>query len=253
MKRRYLNVIAGALLFCLPVLLLGTETADRYAHGLDAYQNSQYALAIQEFESVLAANWEAPELYYNLGNAYYREGAVAGAVWAFEQCLRLDPGHSDAAYNLELANVKVVDRINMPDPPLILHIYRLIKQWLTPRGWIFLFLSILLLFSITFASRKIFDLPWVIHFNWIFVPGLILVLLIGIDAISNRYSISEGIIYTPVAQAYSAPDEYATKLFEVHAGLKIQIVGSTTDWYEIELLDGNTGWIPAVGLRLLTH
>ncbi|SVD84850.1 uncharacterized protein METZ01_LOCUS437704, partial [marine metagenome] len=55
-----------------------------YEKGLDAYRNNQHDLAIQEFETILNNNWDSPELYYNLGNAFYRRGNTSGAVWAYE-------------------------------------------------------------------------------------------------------------------------------------------------------------------------
>ena len=59
-------------------------------------------------------------MYYNLGNAFYRSGNIAGAVWAFESCLKLHPNHLDAKYNLMLANLKVIDKVDLPEPPIYL-------------------------------------------------------------------------------------------------------------------------------------
>ena len=94
------------LLFIIGIPLFAVEEgiSEFYKNGMDAYKKGQYDLAIQEFESILSDNWGSPELYYNLGNAYYRVGDTPGAVWAFESCLKLSPTHSDAQYNLELAN-----------------------------------------------------------------------------------------------------------------------------------------------------
>ena len=101
------------LLFFIGIPLFAVEEgiSQYYKNGMDAYKKGQYELAIQEFESILSNNWDSPELYYNLGNAFFRSGNTAGAVWAFESCLNLSPTHSDAKYNLKLANLKVIDRM----------------------------------------------------------------------------------------------------------------------------------------------
>ena len=93
-----LNKIFIILYLSLPLLAVEIETSKIYENGIDAYRKGQYDLAIQEFESILLDNWDSPELYYNLGNAFYRSVNIAGAVWAFESCLKLSPTHEDAKY-----------------------------------------------------------------------------------------------------------------------------------------------------------
>ena len=108
------------LLFLYPLFAVTENMNLHYEKGVNAYRNNQYDLAIQEFESILDNNWDSPELYYNLGNAYYRNGNTSGSVWAYESCLRLSPIYADAEYNLKLANLKVKDRVDLPAPPIYL-------------------------------------------------------------------------------------------------------------------------------------
>ena len=115
-----LNKILVILSLSSPLFAVQDETLRTYENGMDSYRRGQYDLAIQEFESILSNNWDSPELYYNLGNAFYRSGNIAGAVWAFESCLKLSPTHQDAIYNLKLANLKVIDRMDLPAPPFYL-------------------------------------------------------------------------------------------------------------------------------------
>ena len=153
------NKIFIILFLSLPLLAVEVETSKIYANGMDAYRKGQYNLAIQEFESILLDNWDSPELYYNLGNAFYRSGIIAGAVWAFESCLKLSPTHEDAKYNLRLANLKVIDRMDSPEPPIYLKWYLSIKEQFTPSTWINISLFIVLIFSIMItASRMISSL-----------------------------------------------------------------------------------------------
>ena len=140
------KLILITAIFIIPVFAVQEGISLHYGIGMDAYRKGQYELAIQEFESILSDNWESPELYYNLGNAYYRVENTPGAIWAFESCLKLYPKHSDAKYNLMLANLKVIDRVNLPEPPIYLKWYLNIKDQFTPSTWINSSLFILMIF-----------------------------------------------------------------------------------------------------------
>ncbi|MEE9162184.1 MAG: tetratricopeptide repeat protein, partial [Candidatus Neomarinimicrobiota bacterium] len=73
------------------LLSAATPEEEVYLRGMEAHNNQQWSLATQEFERILRGGYEAELLYYNLGNAYYRAGDVAGAVWAYEKVLLLNP------------------------------------------------------------------------------------------------------------------------------------------------------------------
>ena len=143
------------IIFIFPLFALPNSIEQNYNKGLAALSNNQYDLAIQEFETILNSNWDSPELYYNLGNAYYRNGNTSGSVWAYESCLRLSPTFTDAEYNLKLANLKVKDRVDLPDPPIYLKWYMGIKERFTPSVWINLTLFILLLLSLLVTVSRI--------------------------------------------------------------------------------------------------
>ena len=148
----------------IPLFAVEEEISQHYKSGMDAYKKGQYDLAIQEFESILSSNWDSPELYYNLGNAFFRSGNTAGAVWAFESCLNLSPTHSDAKYNLKLANLKVIDRMDLPDPPLYLQWYLGLKEQFTPTTWINITLFIFFFFSLSVTINRLFLFSLVDYF-----------------------------------------------------------------------------------------
>lgn len=246
----------GHTLIVFSFLASGLSSADVslediYQRGLEAYQNEQWSLAIQEFESVLRSGYESDVLYYNLGNAYYRAGHVAGAVWAFEQALRLNPNDIDARYNLSLANLRVQDRIDLPNIPFYIRFYRAVRESLTPGEWIQWVSIVLFLVALSFALSRILQRTWL---GWAVIPGIavaILLFLIALDSITVTNRTREGIIYDQIVVAYSAPSVRATKLFELHEGLKVSIPEQNDEWFQIELLDGKTGWIPKDKLRQL--
>ena len=243
---------AGIILLGLAGFLSGSMPEEEtYARAMEAYANEQWLLAIQEFEAVLRSGYEAELLYYNLGNAYYRAGQVAGAVWAYEKALILNPNDEDARYNLAIANLRVQDRIEIPQPPFYIRFYRGMRESLTTGEWMLWVSIVLFVVALSYGLSRFMQRPWL---AWPVIPGTILAVvlfLIAMDRITIARRTQEGIIYNPEAAIFSAPSERSTKLFEIHEGLKVSITEQSEDWYQIELMDGKSGWLPADQLRLL--
>ena len=246
-----LNKIFIILFLSLPLLAVEVETSKIYENGMDAYRKGQYDLAIQEFESILLDNWDSPELYYNLGNAFYRSGIIAGAVWAFESCLKLSPTHEDAKYNLRLANLKVIDRMDLPEPPIYLKWYLSIKEQFTSSTWINISFFILLIFSIIMTASQMTSLLILQNIRGSIIVVFFMSLFLTIHSIWIDNSLNLGVIYTTKVEVRSEPNLFSTRLFEVHEGLRVSINQIADEWVEIELLDGKVGWIENVQIRMI--
>jgi tetratricopeptide (TPR) repeat protein len=241
------------LLFLMTFPLLAVEEgiSPIYQNGMDAYKNGQYDFAIQEYESILAKNWDSPELYYNLGNAFFRSGNTAGAVWAFESCLKLSPTHSDAQYNLKLANLKVIDRMDLPEPPIYLKLYLGMKEQFIPSAWINITLFIFLLFSLSVTINRFRFIPIVQKLKGLVITIFFISLLLTFHSIWTYNSLNLGVIYSQTVDVRSEPNTYSTRIFEVHEGLKVSVNQAEEEWVKIELLDGKTGWISENQIRLI--
>ena len=235
----------------IPLLAVHKEIPFHYKNGMDAYRVGHFDLSVQEFEIILENNWDSPELYYNLGNAFYRSGNTAGAVWAYESCLKLSPTHSNASYNLKLANLKVKDRVDLPKPPLYLKWYLGIKEQFTSSEWINISLFILLLFSLIATICRFLSNSVLINLRGIVLSVLFVVIFFTIHSIWTKSSVKEGIIYDMKVEVRSEPNPFSTRLFEVHAGLKVSVGQFSNDWISIELLDGKTGWVEDNDIRLI--
>lgn len=80
------------------------------AEGDSAYIRNDYASAIQIYENLLKKG-EAAEVYYNLGNSYYKADDIAKAILNYERALLLEPGNADIRANLEIARSKTIDKV----------------------------------------------------------------------------------------------------------------------------------------------
>jgi len=248
-------IIICSILFSTPVEYddSSAENLDTYYQsGLDYYQSRAYQNAKTSLEKVLENNWESPELYYNLGNVYYRLNDISGAVWAYEMCLHHAPTHEDAKFNLKLVNVNVKDRIAIPEAPIYLKLYMGIKERFTPNEWVKITLGLFVLFLLFVLVRKFWGYLWLLNISENFMLILICItFLFSLHSIWSDSNISQGIIYTQSVDVLSEPNTQSITLFQVHEGLKVSITQNSRNWVEIELVDGKSGWISGNQIRAI--
>lgn len=82
-----------------------TDATNSIKRANEMYKQGQYSDAAALYEEILK-NGVSPELYYNLGNSYYKADETGLAILNYERALRLDPGLNDASYNLISLNKK---------------------------------------------------------------------------------------------------------------------------------------------------
>ena len=206
---------------------------EKYDYALDAY------LAILE-------KVENPDLYFNIGNTYYRQGNLGQAIWAYEKGIQLSPLHKDLKYNLDFVNARVKDRIEVPKGILFIEMYRTIKRNVNLND-LLLWGGIMMLLASFATFFKVFNILDNIFAYRTTVILFIFSLLLHMIALDKYWEISdknEGIIISSIVNVRSAPIDRDEKIiFRIHEGLKVDIVQSQPGWFEIILLDGKKGWI----------
>ena len=206
---------------------------EKYDYALDAY------LAILE-------KVENPDLYFNIGNTYYRQGNLGQAIWAYEKGIQLSPLHKDLKYNLDFVNARVKDRIEVPKGILFIEMYRTIKRNVKLND-LLLWGGIMILLASFATFFKVFNILDNIFAYRMTVILFIFSLLLHMIALDKYWEISdknEGIIISSIVNVRSAPIDRDEKIiFRIHEGLKVDIVQSQPGWFEIILLDGKKGWI----------
>lgn len=225
------------------------------AQGDSAYMRNDYASAIQIYESLLKKG-EASEIYYNLGNSYYKADDIAKAILNYERALLLQPGNADIRANLEIARSKTVDKVaSVPDIFFVAWTKSLINC-LSVDVWaklgIVFFILLLVSFSLFFFSKQ------VVWKKSGFIAGvifLVFVILSNIFASEQKNELmnrNKAIILSPSVTVRSTPSESGTSLFVLHEGHKIEIKdNSMREWKEIRLEDGKVGWVPTSALEII--
>ena len=215
-----------------------------------AYADGRYDEAATIYQSLLDEQPNAT-LYYNLGNARFKQGELAQAILNYERALRLKPNYKDAKYNLAFAQSRIVD--NIPEQDFFLSSWaRTVRNQLSERTWIRLSIG---LFILALAGLLLFLLGramWVrktaFHTAWI---ALLFSLITGLNAASlhNRDTLrNEAIITQGVVNAKSSPDRSGTDLFTLHEGTKVTIRETIGEWVNVHV-GSNEGWIRSSNLE----
>ncbi len=250
-RRKSATVATIALLLMLPM----TASAVTKAEADSAYVREQYQQAINGYEALLKQGVSA-ELYYNLGNAYYRSENIPEAVLNYERALQLSPGDRDIRFNLQVARSKTIDKIVPESEMFFVTWYRSLVSIASADGWawtalIALAVTIILLLVYLFSDRL-----WLRKVGFFGgVALLVLFLLANIFAWQQRHDMlyrKGAIVFETAITVKSSPASNGTDLFILHEGTKVNIIDdSMKDWKEIRLADGKEGWIETKQIRII--
>ena len=251
-KRRSAKTVAVVLLmFVLPMAAQGATKAEADS----AYVRGQYQQAIALYEDLLKQGASA-DLYYNLGNAYYRTENIPEAVLNYERALLLSPGDRDIRFNLQIARSKTFDKIVPESEMFFVTWYRALVNMMSVDGWArtalaALALTIILLLVYLFSERL-----WMRKAG--FFGGVALLLLFVVANIfawqqkQDLLNRKGAIIFAPAVTVKSTPAANGTDLFILHEGTKVEITdGSMKEWKEIRITDGKEGWIESKHIRVI--
>ncbi len=216
-------------------------------NGNKAYQRGQYEEAISIYEKVIEQGKASAELYYNLGNAYYKAENIPSAILNYERALKLDPTNEDIIYNLKVSNNQIIDKIDELPKLFYQRWWISLKQLLAPDDWALLSI---ILFALFFVTIAIFLLSSSAVVRRVLLPiGIMLLFCTGIVFIvaQNTYihakNKNEGIVFAASLSVKSSPEESGIDLFVVHEGLKVKIIDELTGWKEIRIANGSKGWV----------
>ena len=209
-----------------------------------AYAEGRYEEAAAGYEALLAEQPDAT-LYYNLGNARFKQGELAQAILNYERALRLNPNDKDAQYNLAFAQSKITD--NIPDQEFFLLTWlRAVRNQLRESTWfglsVGLFVLALIGLLLFLLGREVWLRKTAFHTAWI---ALLFSLISGLNAVSlhQRDTLrNEAIIMQGIVNAKSSPDRSGTDLFSLHEGTKVSIKETLGEWCNIRV-GNNEGWV----------
>ena len=219
-----------------------------------AYATADYATAIHIYEQLLATEGEAASVYYNLGNAYYKSNDIAHSILNYERALLLDPSNEDIQFNLELARSKAVDKNAIVSELFFVRWFRDFSSIMPVDRWakcgILCFIVLILCLTLFIFNKKSKTKKIIFIFALLSLICTILANVIASNQKDKMIYRESAIIMEPSVTVRSTPSTSGTELFILHEGKKVTIKDdSMKEWKEIEIEDGNIGWLPASAIE----
>ncbi len=212
-----------------------------------AYTDGNYQKAIMLYDSLLSQGVSA-QLYYNLGNSYYRIDDITHAVLNYERALQLAPGDEDIRFNLQMAQSKTIDKIVPESQAFFVTWYHSLVNMASVDGWASIALVSLAL-ALVLALLYLFSNPiWMRKMGFFgAIVTLLVFLLANLLAWQQKDTLEHrkgAIIMESAVTVKSTPAKNGTDLFLLHEGTKVTIIDdSMREWKEVRLADGKQGWL----------
>ncbi len=238
------------LIFLQPIggIIFSGTAETLFLEGNAFYENGEYVNAEKAYKKILPYGIENPLVYYNLGNACFKQNKIGEAILYYERALRIVPNDGDILDNLVYVNKQIYDKIEIPEesPPLkflirLHHFFSLETQLVM----ILLFLYLLSLTGTYFFLRKRRGKETDFSSISLALLAFLLLLLLlsaGIKIYQTEY-VDYGIVLMEKVDVLSGPGETNAILFPMHEGLKVRIREERGEWFQISLPNGLNGWV----------
>ncbi len=212
-----------------------------------AYNNGEYEYAVNLYKTLYDEGYSSFELFYNLGNAYFKCNKIGLSILFYEKALLINPSDADIKYNLDLARTKIVDKPQEIKKSLVSNMWSDFRSILDAKLWGILSVSFFLIFFVSVAFFLLSRRP--LFKKIFFYLGIVLLVSTFISLSFSRQQYKKltnskfAVIMVPTVTIKSSPDNNSVNLFVVHEGTKVSISDNISNWVEIRLSDGKTGWI----------
>lgn len=246
-------------IFCFLLCAIVASASDLSQKADSAYNKENYTEAIDYYLQSIAADGVSSDIYYNLGNAYYRENKIGKAIICYERALKIDPSNTDARINLEFVKTRIEDAPE-DDSSFLSNLHYRISSLMNPNSWavVALVLFIVLLgavalyiFSSNTTIRKVGFFGGIV-----FIVVFIYTIVIAAQTSSEPFRHDTAIVIVPTTNLSSAPrlsNSQAEKVVPIHEGTKVTILDSVSTpdnphvgkWYDVKINNSSRAWLNA--------
>ena len=237
---------------CVSSPLLAQDATGEFLMANEFYQQEQFSEALEGYESILISGYESAEIYYNLGNCYFKMNQLGPSLLNYKRAERLDPYDDEIRHNLNLAQKAAIDDFENMPAPLFRSAYIGLLLLLSANTWALLgiiamgLMALGTFFYLFTAYQRVGFIGAIIGF----LGGLLFISL----AIANHSYEKKNlpaIVMTASSYAKSGPGEKAEDVFILHEGAEIKVIESYENWRKIRLPDGKVGWLDANDIKAI--
>ena len=237
------------------LLLSNTQGLDSIFDQSNAfYTDGKYQMAIYGYKDILNSGFESAELYYNLGNAFYKLNNIPESNFFYEKARSISPTDEDILINLSFAQNLRIDKIEKLPITQTQNFKINILNLLSEKGWSVLLIILAWIACVSFVlylsvnnsgNKRIFFTQFII-----LMIGLIVVSTINYEK-KNLNNEKFAIIYDKEIEVWSEPNKISELKFLLHEGTKVKQVDTIQDWVNIQLENGTLGWIQSSSIKTL--
>jgi len=232
-----------------------SQNSELFDQGNDFYNQGKYFEAIEKYNLILKNGSHSDELYYNLGNSYYKLNDIANSIFYYEKALILSPGNEKVLNNLLFANNMLIDKIESLPTNQVSLFFNSILNLFNYSTWQYVYLFfeyIAIIFMILYFISKN---PKKKKRYFITALSFSLFFLITLFAANmskgNYQNDNPAIIFDKEVDLRAEPNLRSEEIIILHEGTKLNIVESVNDWSLVELKNGNKGWLVTSSFRLI--
>ena len=236
------------LILLLPSLSLLAQPSQSLEAANQAYQDKEYEQAIRLYEEILQEGYHSEAVYYNLGNAYYREGEFGRSVLNYQRALKLDPKDENTLHNLELTKSRLPGQVGKVQQSGVVKAWLSVQNTFSTRLWSILGLAMLWLGG---ASLAVSLLSSIRPRKKLTLASGLLLLVFSLLPFSLAYGRSQqeffctkAVVMVEETQLRAAPEKDSKELQKLYEGVSVEILDAIDAWNKVRLEDTSEGWLP---------
>ncbi len=247
----------------------GTVEGSRalFEEGNALYEQGDYEAAIEAYTGLVERGIVDEDLYFNLGNAYYKNGELGRAVLFYERALRIAPRDGDARDNLTLVESLLRDRQFVRSENRVKRALLWVHRHLNMGETFALASSLYVLFCLLVVIYIFREMPLVISLYRrvsLLSPGrfiglsreqdillsavIVFCLFVGstlsaFDKLAIEKRHERAVVVAPEGAVFSGPTEDSTLQFKIHEGTRVSIRTKRPGWVQVDLPGELSGWL----------
>ncbi len=220
-----------------------------------SYESGNFTGAETLYRQILDSGVENGPVFYNLGNACFKQKKIGQAIYYWEKARQILPRDPDVRANLELASLYVLDRIEEAPASLTTRWLRRTVGIFTMEQEAWLVLGLFLVANILAAVCIWTRRPSVA------VKALVSACLAGLLTLVFAASLAwkaydlkhtnRGVVVAEKVDIRSGPGTDNITVFTLHEGTVLGVHIQVSGWYQVSLPNGWSGWLPSNAVWIL--
>lgn len=238
----------------LSVAVLKMQAQEAFSKANALYDDAKYKQAAELYKQVQDEFPASAEVWYNLGNAYYKSGKIGYSIAAYRRALKLNPTDGDIRFNLDFVVAKSSDKIEPKPRGFIIRQTDLAADIFTPGVWAFWAVVLALvavlkfmayIFAKNYRLKKLGLIASVVFWMLSFA-------CVALAAHRYYYALdSYAVVVTRSADILGEPTENGTRLLLLNEGATLKFETRQSGWIKVELPNGSKGYVKAESVEVI--